>query len=101
MLLTVMLLSGTILGATAIAGMLTVYQVRQASSATDSMRALYAADSGIEWELYKNNKDSSYAKPVMSNGSEFETKVTAANTIKSTGFADSNRRVGRAFEVHF
>lgn len=101
MLLTVILLSGTVMGATAIAGMLTIYQLRQSSNVSDSMRALYAADTGIGWELYKNSKDSSYAKPVMTNGAEFETKLSQANTIKSTGFADTNRRVGRAFQVSF
>ena len=101
MLLTVMLLSGTVLGATSIAGLLTIYQLRQSSNAADSMRALYAADTGIEWEFYKNNKDKDYPKPTMSNGTEFETKVVGANVIKATGFADSNRKVGRAFEVRF
>ncbi len=101
MLLTVMLLSGTVIGATAIAGLLTVYQLRQSSNAADSMKALYAADTGIEWELYKNNKDQDYQKPIMTNGSEFETKVESAQVIKSTGFADFNHKVARAFQVRF
>lgn len=101
MLLTVMLLSGTVLGATSIAGLLTVYQLRQSSNAADSMRALYAADTGVEWELYKNSKDASYPKPILSNGAEFETKISAGLSIKSSGFSDSNHRVARAFEVRF
>ena len=101
MLLTVMLLSGTVIGATAIAGLLTIYQLRQSSNASDSMKALYASDAGLEWEFYKNNKDKDYAKPMLSNGAEFETKVTPSKTIKSTGFADQNHKVARAFEVKF
>lgn len=101
MLLTVVLLSGTVLGVTTIAGVLTLYQLRQASNATDSTRAIYAADAGVEWELYKRAKDVAYAKPVMSNGAEFETKSVDANTIRSLGFADANRKVARAFELSF
>ncbi len=101
MLLTVVLLSGTVLGVTAIAGVLTLYQLRQASNATDSTRAIYAADAGVEWELYKRAKDDKYAKPVMSNGAEFETKSADANIIRSLGFADANHKVARAFELSF
>ena len=53
MLITVLVLSGTILGATAIAGLLMIYQVRQSTDIMNSTKAIYAADSGIEWRLYK------------------------------------------------
>ncbi len=100
MLLVVVLLSGTVLGGTAIAGLLMLYQVRQATLATDSMRAIFAADAGMEWEFYKATKDSAYRKPVLSNGAVFETKNDGI-TIKSTGYANERRTVARAFEVSF
>ena len=53
MLLTVLVVSGTILGATTIAGMLTLNQLRQANNISLSTQALFAADAGIEWELFK------------------------------------------------
>jgi hypothetical protein len=53
MILTAIALGGSILGATTIAGLLVVYQIRQASDFSASGRAIYAADAGIEWALYK------------------------------------------------
>ncbi len=98
MLLTVVLLSGVILGTTAISGTLMLNQVRQATNATDSQKAIFAADAGIEWELYKYFKDSKYPQPLMTNGALFETASTTGR-IKSIGFSDSRRRVARSFQV--
>lgn len=100
MLLTVVLLSGTVLGTTTIAGLLMLYQIRQASLATDSLRAIFAADAGMEWEFYKATKDGAYRKPVLSNGAEFETKNDGI-TLKSTGYANDRRVVARALEASF
>lgn len=100
MLLTVVLLSGTVLGSTTIAGLLMRYQIRQATLATDSLRAIFAADTGIEWEFYKATKDSGYRKPVFENGAEFVTKSDGL-TVKSTGYADATRKVARALEASF
>ena len=52
MILTVLTLGGALLGATTIAGLLMLYQVRQGAYVSNSARALFAADSGIEWGLY-------------------------------------------------
>lgn len=110
MLLTVLALSGTILGATTIAGLLMLYQIRQSTDASNSTKAIYAADAGIEWELYRFFQESDYPKPVFSNQSDFEitcdsTLTTDANGVKtetvvirSTGKAANN---SRAFETTF
>jgi hypothetical protein len=52
LLLTVMLLSGAILGATSLASLLILYQLRQTSDIKDSMESIYAADTGIECVWY-------------------------------------------------
>ena len=100
MLLTVVLLAGSVLGTTSIAGVLTLFQLRQASFATDSMRAIFAADTGIEWELYRQYQDPSAVPPTMSNGAVFKTK-TGVDFIQSTGYNDEKEKVARAFEVNF
>ncbi len=100
MLLVVIILSGTILAATAIAGLLTLQGLRQAANAGESVRALYAADTGIEWGLYRNFKNASSTKPVLSNGAEFEV-VAGVGVIRSTGFSNDKRSVARAFEAGF
>lgn len=52
MLLTVLALGGTILGATTIAGLLMLYQIRQTTDMANSAKAIYAADAGVEVGLY-------------------------------------------------
>ncbi|PIP46684.1 MAG: hypothetical protein COX15_00065, partial [Candidatus Colwellbacteria bacterium CG23_combo_of_CG06-09_8_20_14_all_42_19] len=56
MLLTVMLLSGAILASTSLAGLLIIYQLRQATDVKGSMQAVFAADSGIEWAFYNETR---------------------------------------------
>ena len=52
MILTVLALGGTMLGATTIAGLLMLYQLRQANDLSNSARAIFAADAGMEWAFY-------------------------------------------------
>lgn len=59
MILTVLALGGAVLGATTIAGLLMLYQIRETTDLANSAKAIYAADAGIEWSLYKWFKDPS------------------------------------------
>ena len=52
MLLTTITLSGALLGATTIAGLLMLYQIRQTTDIANSTKAIFAADGGLEWGLY-------------------------------------------------
>ena len=51
-ILTVVMLGGLMLSATAIAGLLMFYQLRQANDAASSGQAVFAADAGLEASLY-------------------------------------------------
>lgn len=100
LLLTVIILSVVILIAVLIANIVIV-QLKLAKDIGDSQAAIYAADSGVEWQLYQIRKSASVASPVMSNGATVETIVTGAApnfTIKSLG---SYQSVKRQFEVNF
>lgn len=111
MLIVVLALSATILGATTIAGLLTLYQIRQATDVTNSMKAIYAADAGIEWRLYKLFKTDNYScqdcpeggvcpQPVLTNGAEFSATCAGLASgdlsIKSKGYS---HKTYRAFGV--
>lgn len=48
MLISVILLGGMLLGASAVTGTLLAYQIRQANDALKSAKALFAADAGME-----------------------------------------------------
>ena len=106
MLLTVLVLSATLLSVTAIAGLLTFYQIKQATNVKNSVKAIYAAETGIELELYRWEKDRSdchgaplpsapvglsqwspgegdypasadcYPASVFENGATFDTRIT-------------------------
>lgn len=52
MLLTILTLGGAILGATTIAGILMLYQIRATTDSESSARAIFAADAGVEWALF-------------------------------------------------
>lgn len=72
MILTVLILGGTILGATTVAGLLMLYQIRQATDLGRSTQAIFAADTAIEWGLYQYYGGTE-GPPVLSNGANFST----------------------------
>ena len=53
MMIVVLVLSGIIIGATAVSGLMTVRQTRQTADAGNSSKAVFAADAGLEWRIYK------------------------------------------------
>lgn len=52
MLIAVLSLGGAILGATTVAGLLTLYQIRATTDTQNSAKAIFAADAGTEWALF-------------------------------------------------
>ena len=52
MLSAVLSISGAILGATTVAGFLMLYQLRASTDSENSAKAIFAADSGVEWTLF-------------------------------------------------
>jgi hypothetical protein len=52
MLLATLALGGAILGATTIAGILILYQIRATTDSEHSAQAIFAADAGVEWALF-------------------------------------------------
>lgn len=110
MLMTVLALSGTILGATTIAGLLMLYQIRQSTDIVNSTKAIFAADSGLEWRLYKFYKTDNQEclecpnggacpQPNLQNESTFQTTCTLQGSaplqnvaIKSIGTSGNNSR---------
>lgn len=52
MLIAVLSLGGAILGATTVAGLLMLYQIRATTDTTNSAKVIFAADAGTEWALF-------------------------------------------------
>lgn len=78
-MLTVLVLGGSILGASAIAGYLMLLSVRGATDLVGSAKAILAADAGIEWELFRSFKDSNQPSPVFLNNATFTATVDPAS----------------------
>lgn len=78
MLLTVIALGGTLLGATTIAGLLMLYQIRQATDLKDSNKAIFAADAGMEMVSY-----------YLSNATGGKVPVTPQYMVDSNGVTSS------------
>jgi hypothetical protein len=106
LLLTMIILSTSILTAMLIATIV-VIQFKLSSDINYSMIAIYAADSGVEWQLYQirngcpPNPTKCVLQPIMSNGATISTIVTGSSpnfTIKSLG---AYKEVKRQFEVTF
>ncbi|MBU4348663.1 pilus assembly PilX N-terminal domain-containing protein [Patescibacteria group bacterium] len=53
MMIVIMVLSGVMISAIAVSGVLTARQTRQSADAGSSSKAIFAADAGLEWIHYK------------------------------------------------
>jgi len=51
-LIAIISIGGVILGATTLAGFLLLYQINATTDAVNSVQAIFAADTGINWALY-------------------------------------------------
>jgi hypothetical protein len=91
MLTAVLSISGVILGATTIAGFLMLYQLRAATDSENSAKAIFAADSGVEWTLFDYycgqanpprcslGPGADYPTSSFSNGVSFQVTCSDAN----------------------
>ena len=109
MLISVLTLGAIMLGATAVSGLLVVYQIRMSSDTAGSAKAIFASDAGIDWALYQFLKPTSTAPaPVFSNGARFEIvcEDSSGNEVQCTDQSVSLIRsigiygtISRAFEL--
>src|SRR3989344_7563991 len=81
-------------------------RIRTITEATNSIGALYAADSAMEWCLYNNRgKVPLLARPAMANGSTYQiyrnNSISACPDIESLNYrtVGNFRGVSRSFEV--
>ncbi|MDD4860395.1 MAG: hypothetical protein PHR56_09405 [Dehalococcoidales bacterium] len=95
LLITVLVLMSTFALSIALGGMV-LYELRAMVNTNESVKALYAAESGIEWQLFKANKGNT-DMPVMTNNTTYEND-SGAGYIRSSG---NSGRVNRAIEVSF
>ena len=73
---------------------------RQSIETSESVKAFYAADAAMEWQIYNSLNDPNIDEPVMNNGTSFisENTFDTSNNIKTVG---TSKRVNRGLEVNF
>jgi len=69
MLIAILTIGGAILGATTLAGLLTLYQIRANTDSENSAKAIFAADTGLNWALYNRLNNAVTPKPIFQNNS--------------------------------
>lgn len=98
MLLSAVLIGGSILAATSIAGYLMLLQIRQSTDIANSGKAITAASSGVDWALYqlRTGKKITEKEIEFNNGSRV--RVTRSGGIISSVGNSGNSY--RAFELN-
>lgn len=100
-LLTAIIVAGVVMAATSLAGLLTLYELRQVTDVKNSSAAIFAADAGTECLSYQWTKDSSLdcSNGTLTNGARF----TTTSTPSGTGFISigTSGRSNRAFKIDF
>ena len=92
MLIAVVIMGSILLSITTIAGYLSTQRLKTSSDVAASTRAIYAADAGIEWNLYKNLISPQLASaPSFSNNSSVSCSQ-AGNVITCTGTSTPSTR---------
>lgn len=88
------------MGVSTIAGYLMLLRVRESSDITNATKAIFASESGVQWEMYKQfsgKEVSNSQKPEMTNKTSFESSF-ADNKLKSIG---ESAKSLRAIELNF
>ena len=97
LLVTVLILMSTFTLAITIGGMV-LYELKSMNATGESVKALYAAEAGIECRLYMTNKAGSCdASGTLENGTEY-ISTDYVTYIRSIG---TSNKVNRALEITF
>lgn len=97
MLLASLIIGGSILAATSVAGYLMLLKVRQSTDITNSSKAITAASSGIDWALYQISLGKNFSSQEFTFTNDSKARVTKSGTIiTSIGNAGNSYR---AFEL--
>lgn len=94
MLLSALLIGGSILAATSVAGYLMLLQIRQSTNIANSGKAITAASSGIDRALYFRNRQffsETLSSEYFSNGAEVKINKTD-DIITAVGNAGNSYR---------
>jgi hypothetical protein len=93
MLIAVLALGGAMLGATAIAGLLILYQLRATTNSVNSSKAIFAADSGTDFALFSYycvNEKNGNGKP----------RCTKQKPPKMSAFSDGATTTVTCYDVN-
>jgi hypothetical protein len=85
MLLSALLIGGSILAATSVAGYLMLLQIRQSTNIANSAKAITAASTGIDWALYQHKIGNDNYPPYELNlDNDSRVKITKNGSVISS-----------------
>jgi hypothetical protein len=99
MMIVVLVLSGIIIGATGVAGLLTARQTRQSADSGSSIVAISAADAGLEWGMYKlyedwkNGSETWQTNNLVMGNDCFDCTASAIACDKKPAFIDNAEKI--------
>jgi hypothetical protein len=96
MILSAFVITLSLITVTAISGIIMTFQLRQTSDVENSAKAFYAADTGVEWRMYRCLIDNGYSHPTLSNNAAFKAQTQASGVLVSAG---GYRQSARQIEV--
>lgn len=97
MLLTVLVLGASMFLAATVAGYLLLLRIRQSTDVVNSTKAIYAAEAGIEWDLYARFKDPDRRAPEFVNGAS----VVVSSTPEGAKAIGASNKIFRALRLSF
>jgi len=74
---------------------------RQSIETSESVKAFYAADAAMEWEIYNSLNDPDVVEPVMDNGTNFISENNFDDVSKNIKTVGTSKKVNRGLEVNF
>jgi len=95
MLLSIILIGGSLLTTGAVAGLLTIHQLKQSNNIVDSTKAFFAADGMLEWKTYDYVKATNTSQPNFTNGASANATIRSSSgqtIIQSEGIAGDTIR---------
>jgi hypothetical protein len=82
-IIAVLTLGGAILGATTLAGLLLLYQIRDTTDSEGSAQAIFAADAGVNWALYSYFNDNGRSQSPMPGNANVGLEAPAVGSLSN------------------
>ncbi len=103
LLITMSILMASFLVGSGLSGLI-IYELRSTITTGESVKAFYAAESGLEYQLYKDIKvppEQEISKPKMSNETNFKISEKTEDQYKTITSIGNSKNIYRALQATY